>query len=75
MFTTGENNADYVNANGKYDIIKFLTNHRKDFNSLYNVAVEILLSRIKTGIYCESLFSQAVHLSHPNCIRNTVDTF
>ena len=74
-FTIGKNHTNSVNSKGQYDIIEFLTDHREDFKYIYNVSVGKFESRVTTQIDCESLFSQAVHLAHPNCNRTTVKIF
>ena len=51
-----------MNTKGKYDKVEFLTDHRKDFKYLCNVAVGQLEPQITTEVECESLFSHDGHL-------------
>ena len=64
-----------MNAKGKYDIVEFLIDHCKAFKSLYCFDVGKLELQKTTELDCESLFSQAGHLSHTNCSRTTPDNF
>ena len=71
----GKNHSDYVNTNGKYDIVEFITDHCKDLKYLYNVAVGKLAPPITTEVDCEYLFTMAFHISHQKHSRTTVETF
>ena len=72
---SGKNHADYIDGNGNYDIVCFLKDHIDKFPALFKVVVGQLAAHITTGVDCESLFSQAGHLSKPRQNRTTCETF
>ena len=69
---TGFNHADYIDGKGNYDIVSFFKDHENKFPALFKVGVGQLGPHITTEVDCESLFSQAGHLSDP--LRNRTKT-
>ena len=51
------------------------SDHKFHFPGLSTVVVGQLSPHITTEVDCESLFSQAGHLSHPNRSRTVAETF
>ena len=72
---SGQNHADYIDDNGNYDIVSFFIDHKTTFPFLSKVIIGQLAPHITTEVDCESLFSQAGHLSHPNRNRTVAKTF
>ena len=64
-----------MDVKGRYNIVEFLSAHRKDSKYVYNVDVGKLAPNITTKVECEYLISEAFHISHTNCIRTTADNF
>ena len=60
---------------GNYDIVKHSIDHSDIFKGLSNVIIGQLAPHITTEVDCESLFSQAGHLSQPNRSRTVAETF
>ena len=73
--SSGKNHADYISDNGNYDIVSFFIDHKLQFPILSKVVIGQLSPHITTEVDCESLFSQAGHLSHPNRNRTVAETF
>ena len=59
----GKNHADYVDKDGRYDIVKYLLDMQKIFPSISNVGIGQYAPHITTEVDCESLFSQAGFLT------------
>ena len=72
---SGRNHADYIQHNGNYDVVSFFNDHKTNFPHLSKVVIGQLAPHITTEVDCESLFSQAGHLSHPNRNRTVAETF
>ena len=72
---SGKNHADYIDENGNYDIVLFFIDHKLVFPNLSKVVLGQLAPHITTEVDCESLFSQAGHLSNPNWNRTVAETF
>ena len=51
--------ADYIDKNGKYDIVRFVIVHKDKCKGLTKVFIGQLSPHITTEVDCESLFSQA----------------
>ncbi len=77
------NLADYVNRKGHFDLVNYVMDHsiatsikkKPPFVGTGNVIIGQLAPHIDTEVDCESLFSQAGHLSQPNRSRTTAETF
>ena len=63
---SGHNHAEYVNDKGYYDLIQYNLDHQFEFPGLSTIIIGQLGPHITTEVDCESLFSMAGHLSHPN---------
>lgn len=61
----GKNHAEYIDDNGWYDIVKYLTDFKNDYPTLYAVGVGQLAPHVTSEVDCESLFSQVGFLSDP----------
>eukprot|EP00956_Cyclotella_meneghiniana_P043151 scaffold254822_cov139-Cyclotella_meneghiniana.AAC.1 len=72
---SGKNHAKYIDAKGYYDIVAFFSDHKIHFPGLSTVVIGQFAPHITTEVDCESLFSQAGHLSHPNRSRTVAETF
>ena len=59
----GKNHADYVDKDGRYDIVKYLLDMQKTFPSISNVGIGQYAPHITTEVDRESLFSQADFLA------------
>ncbi len=68
-------NADYVNEKGGHDIVCYLTDFADQFPSLYHVGIGKLCPHISTEGDCESLFSQAGFMSHPQRAHTNICTY
>ena len=55
--------------------MSFFIEHETTFPFLSKVIIGQLAPHITTEVDCESLFSQAGHLSHPNRNRTVAETF
>ena len=67
---SGKNHADYIDKKGKYDVAKYLQDHKaSNFKGLSEVFIGILAPHITTEVDCESLSSQVGYSAHPNCNR------
>mmetsp|Transcript_8948 Transcript_8948/g.16583 ORF Transcript_8948/g.16583 Transcript_8948/m.16583 type:complete len:100 (+) Transcript_8948:2-301(+) len=53
-----KNLADYISGNGRFDIVKYLVDHKKDFPALNSVGIGECCPHLSTEVDCESLFSQ-----------------
>jgi hypothetical protein len=73
--TVVSNHANFIDKKGYYDIVAFFVHHKEDFPSLYKVVVGQLAPHISTEVDCESLFSQAGHLSDPTRANTKIKTF
>ncbi|KAL7531131.1 hypothetical protein ACHAXR_003875, partial [Thalassiosira sp. AJA248-18] len=77
------NLADYVDRKGHFDLVSYVMDHsiptsikkKPPFVGIGNVIIGQLAPHITTEVDCESLFSQAGHLSQPNRNRTTAETF
>ena len=67
--------ALYINDKGYYDIIRYNLDHEFEFPGLSTIIIGQLGPHITTEVDCESLFSMAGHLSHPNRNRTVAETF
>ena len=72
---SGYNHANYIDSRGKYDTVEYFREHEKVFPGLSKVFIGSLAPHINTEVDCESLFSQAGHLAHPNRNRTVAETF
>ena len=57
------NHAEYIDGAGKYNIAKYLQDHKVQFPAIYNVGIGQLCPHVSTEVDCESLFSQAGFLA------------
>ena len=64
----GENLADYVDHKGHFDLVKYVTDHKMKFPTLWKVIVGQISPHISTEVDVESLFSQSGFLANP--LRN-----
>ena len=72
---SGKNLADYVDTEGYFDIVLFFEDHTRYFPLLSKVVIGKFAPHISTEVDCESLFSEAGHLSNPLRSRTTIRTF
>ena len=68
----GHNHANYVDKRGRYCIVKYINDHQDMFPSIGSVGIGQLCPHITTEVDCESLFSQAGHLSNPRRARTGI---
>ncbi|KAL7537974.1 hypothetical protein ACHAXR_008292 [Thalassiosira sp. AJA248-18] len=73
----------FVDRKGHFDLVSYVMDHsttssiekKPHFVGIGNVIIGQLSPHITTEVDCESLFSQAGHLSQPNRSRTTAETF
>jgi hypothetical protein len=63
---SGKNHADYIDPKRKYDIVRYMQDHKENFFGMSKAFIGTLAPHITTEVDCESLFSQAGHAAHPN---------
>eukprot|EP00956_Cyclotella_meneghiniana_P017543 scaffold28760_cov36-Cyclotella_meneghiniana.AAC.2 len=61
----GKNHADYIDKNGGYDIVRYLTDFADRYPSLNHIGIGQLAPHVTTEVDCESLFIVSGFLSHP----------
>ena len=69
------NHADNVDEKSGYDIVQYVTDFADRFPSLYHVGIGQLCPHISTEVDCESLFSQAGFMSHPQRAHTNILTY
>ena len=71
----GRNHADYIDKNGDYDIVRYLTEFAERYPALSHVGIGQLAPHVTTEVDCESLFSQSGFLSHPRRANTDIRTY
>lgn len=69
---SNKNLADYIDGKGRFDFVKYLTDHKKRFPACFNIGVGQISPHISTEVDCESLFSQAGFLADSRRNRSEI---
>jgi len=69
------NHADYINEKGGYDIVRYLNDFSDRFPAISHIGIGQLCPHISTEVDCESLFSTAGFMSHPQRANTDIQTY
>jgi hypothetical protein len=70
----GKKLGDYVNENGRMDVLKFFEEHKKYFSTLW-IIVQHQAARLVVEVGCERFFGLSGYISSPRRLRLGVKTY